>query len=55
MIYRDPEGLVGQRISLGGGYTARADYFTVGGQTMFEYHVFDAKNIEIGIAGPNGW
>ena len=35
MIYRDPEGLVGQRISLGGGYTTSADYFTVGSQAIF--------------------
>jgi RHS repeat-associated protein len=52
---RDPHGLASEKLDLGRGYTARADYFTVGGQATFEYHVLSPSNVEVGIAGPRGW
>ena len=52
---QDPEGLTGNEIDLGHGWTARVDPIPTRPGGPFEYHVFNPKGVEVGIAGPDGW
>jgi hypothetical protein len=51
----DPSGLKRKNVNLGLGYLGAIDTFDVDGQASFQIHVFDKKNNEVGLYGPDGW
>jgi len=53
--WQDPQGVAGSELDLGHGWSARVDIIPTRAGGPYEYHVFDPKGVEVGIAGPDGW